>query len=141
MFATLSVEILPEIREYERTSTAVINSYVGPVVARYIGALAGALRDAGIPGRLLVMQSTGGILEAESVIATPGRIVECGPAAGVIGAAAQARLASPRSVITLDMGGTTAKASLIEDGKISRTDEYEVGGGISLSSRLVKGGG
>jgi len=141
VFVTLSVEILPEIREYERTSTAVINSYVGPVVARYIDALARALRGAGIPGRLLVMQSSGGILEAERVTETPARIVECGPAAGVIGAAAQARLASEENVITLDMGGTTAKASLIEAGKISRTDEYEVGGGISLSSRLVKGGG
>ncbi len=141
VFVTLSVEILPEIREYERTSTAVINSYVGPVVAHYIAALARALRDSGIPGRLLVMQSSGGILEAERVIETPARIVECGPAAGVIGAAAQARLAGLHNVITLDMGGTTAKASLIEEGKISRTDEYEVGGGISLSSRLVKGGG
>jgi N-methylhydantoinase A len=141
VFVTLSVEILPEIREYERTSTAVINSYVGPVVARYIGALAAALCGAGIPGRLLVMQSSGGILDAERVIATPARIAEGGPAAGVIGAAAQARLAGQGNVITLDMGGTTAKASLIEDGKVSRTDEYEVGGGISLSSRLVKGGG
>ncbi len=87
------------------------------------------------------MQSSGGILEAERVIETPARIVECGPAAGVIGAACQARLAGQLNVITLDMGGTTAKASLIEAGKISRTDEYEVGGGISLSSRLVKGGG
>jgi N-methylhydantoinase A len=76
VFVTLSVEILPEIREYERTSTAVINSYVGPVVARYIQALARALRDAGVPGRLLVMQSSGGILEAERVIATPARIVD-----------------------------------------------------------------
>jgi N-methylhydantoinase A len=141
VFVTLSSDILPEIREYERTSTAVINSYVGPVVARYIRALADALTSAGINGRLLVMQSSGGILEAERVIETPARIVECGPAAGVIGAARQARLAGLLNVITLDMGGTTAKASLVEDGKISRTDEYEVGGGISLSSRLVKGGG
>jgi N-methylhydantoinase A len=141
VFITLSSDLLPEIREYERTSTAVINCYIGPVVARYINALAVALRKAGIPGRLLVMQSSGGILEGERVIETPARIVECGPAAGVIGAACQARLAGQLNVITLDMGGTTAKASLIESGRISRTDEYEVGGGISLSSRLVKGGG
>jgi N-methylhydantoinase A len=141
VFVTLSSDILPEIREYERTSTAVINSYVGPVVASYINALAQALRAAGITGPLLVMQSSGGILEASRVAETPARIVECGPAAGVIGAARQARLAGISNVITLDMGGTTAKASLVEDGNISRTDEYEVGGGISLSSRLVKGGG
>ena len=140
-FITLSSDILPEIREYERTSTAVINAYVGPVVARYIGALEAALRAAGIPGRLLVMQSSGGILEAAHVAAWPARIVECGPAAGVIGAARQGVRSGYPDLITLDMGGTTAKASLVEAGTLSRTDEYEVGGGISLSSRLVKGGG
>jgi N-methylhydantoinase A len=71
----------------------------------------------------------------------PARIVECGPAAGVIGAARVAAAAGLKDVLTLDMGGTTAKASLIEGGRIAETDEYEVGGGISLSSRLVKGGG
>jgi N-methylhydantoinase A len=87
------------------------------------------------------MQSTGGILDAESVIRMPARIVECGPAAGVIGAAFQAASSGYRDVITFDMGGTTAKAAMIEAGRVMRTDEYEVGGGISLSSRLVKGGG
>jgi N-methylhydantoinase A len=87
------------------------------------------------------MQSTGGILDAETVTRVPARIVECGPAAGVIGAAFQARRTGHLNVITLDMGGTTAKAAMIENGGLVRTDEYEVGGGISLSSRLVKGGG
>ena len=141
VFLTLSCEILPEIREYERTSTAVINSYVGPPVASYIQALDGSLRRSGITGRLLVMQSTGGILDAASVMRMPARIVECGPAAGVIGAAFQAASSGYRDVITFDMGGTTAKAAMIEGGQVMRTDEYEVGGGISLSSRLVKGGG
>ena len=141
VFLTLSCEILPEIREYERTSTAVINSYIGPPVASYIQSLDASLKRYGVSGRLLVMQSTGGILDAESVIRMPARIVECGPAAGVIGAAFQAASSGYRDVITFDMGGTTAKAAMIEAGRVMRTDEYEVGGGISLSSRLVKGGG
>ncbi len=141
VFVTLSVDILPEIREYERTSTAVINSYVGPPVASYVTALVARMRREGMTGRLLVMQSSGGILDAKMVARVPARIVECGPAAGVIGAAHQAALSGIPNVITLDMGGTTAKASMIEGGGIVRTDEYEVGGGISLSSRLVKGGG
>lgn len=141
VFLTLSCEILPEIREYERTSTAVINSYVGPPVSTYIHSLENSLQHNGITGRLLVMQSTGGILDAASVMRMPARIVECGPAAGVIGAAFQAAVSGYRDVITFDMGGTTAKAAMIEGGRVMRTDEYEVGGGISLSSRLVKGGG
>ena len=141
VFLTLSCELLPEIREYERTSTTVINAYVGPAVAGYIRALDERLRQAGVTGRLSVMQSTGGILDAESVMRLPARIVECGPAAGVIGAAYQAARSGYPDVITFDMGGTTAKAAMIEGGQVMRTDEYEVGGGISLSSRLVKGGG
>lgn len=140
-FVTLSVDILPEIREYERTSTSVVNAYVGPPVKAYIGELAKRLEGDGVAGRLLVMQSSGGILDAPTVMDQPARIVECGPAAGVIGAAHVAASAGMKDVLTLDMGGTTAKASLIEAGKIAHTDEYEVGGGISLSSRLVKGGG
>jgi len=138
---TLSSDILPEIREYERTSTAVINAYVGPPVAGYIESLERQLKDRGIEGRLLIMQSSGGVLDAETVKRVPARIVECGPAAGVIGAARQAARSGHADLITLDMGGTTAKTSMIEKGAIARTDEYEVGGGISLSSRLVKGGG
>ena len=138
---TLSSDILPEIREYERTSTAVINAYVGPPMASYIESLERQLQGRGIQGRLLIMQSSGGVLDAETVKRVPARIVECGPAAGVIGAARQAARSGHADVITLDMGGTTAKTSMIEKGTIARTDEYEVGGGISLSSRLVKGGG
>lgn len=141
VFVTLSVDVLPEMREYERTSTTVINAYVGPPVARYIEGFRDGLRHAGLPGELLVMQSSGGFLDAGGVMEFPARIVECGPAAGVIGAAHAAALNGQADVISFDMGGTTAKASLIEGGQITRTDEYEVGGGISLSSRLIKGGG
>ena len=140
-FITTSVEILPEIREYERTSTTVINAYLGPPVKNYLRSLLTRFDDAGMKGRLLVMQSSGGMLDAGTVTEKPAQIVECGPAAGVIGAAHLGRQIGLDDLITLDMGGTTAKASLIENGRLVRTDEYEVGGGISLSSRLVKGGG
>ena len=140
-FITTSVEILPEIREYERTSTTVINAYLGPPVKKYLRSLLARFDDAGMKGRLLVMQSSGGMLDAGTVAEKPAQIVECGPAAGVIGAAHLGRQIGLNDLITLDMGGTTAKASLIENGRLVRTDEYEVGGGISLSSRLVKGGG
>jgi len=140
-FVTLSVEVMPEIREYERTSTTVINAYLGPPVKRYIQSLIDRLGEAGVGGRLLVMQSSGGVMEAHTVMERPAEIVECGPAAGVIGAAALGRSSDYRNIITFDMGGTTAKASMVEEGRLVKTDEYEVGGGISLSSRLVKGGG
>jgi N-methylhydantoinase A len=140
-FVTLSVEILPEIREYERVSTTVINAYLGPPIKRYLESLIKRLDGIGFSGRLLIMQSSGGMIDAQTVIDKPAQIVECGPAAGVIGSQQVGRQIGNNNLITLDMGGTTAKASLIEEGKLFRTDEYEVGGGISLSSRLIKGGG
>jgi N-methylhydantoinase A len=140
-FVSVSHEVLPEIREYERTSTTVANAYIGPRVANYLQSLSDRLVGRGITGRLLMMQSSGGTLDIKSVIAKPATVVESGPAAGVIGAAHLGGRAGYSDIITFDMGGTTAKAALIENGKVMGTDEYEVGGGISLSSRLVKGGG
>jgi N-methylhydantoinase A len=133
--------VLPEIREYERTSTTVVNAYIGPVVADYLRSLQERLLAAGIDARLLMMQSSGGTLDVAKVIAKPATVVESGPAAGVIGAARLGARSGHRDIITFDMGGTTAKASLIEGGEVVGTNEYEVGGGISLNSRMVKGGG
>lgn len=140
-FITLSVDVLPEVREYERTSTTVINAYVGPPVEAYLASLQRQLANEGIAAPLRMMQSSGGLLDIASVIAKPAQVVESGPAAGVIGAARLGALSGYQDIITLDMGGTTAKAAVIEKGRHVSTDEYEVGGGISLSSRLVKGGG
>jgi N-methylhydantoinase A len=140
-FISVSSEVLPEIREYERTSTTVVNAYVGPVVSRYLQSLRERLTSNGIRARLLMMQSSGGTMDVEQALAKPAIVVESGPAAGVIGAARLGARAGHESVITFDMGGTTAKASLIDAGRVVATDEYEVGGGISLSSRLAKGGG
>ncbi|MBY0137705.1 hydantoinase/oxoprolinase family protein [Paracoccus yeei] len=141
LFVSLSVDVLPEIREYERTSTTVINSFVGPPVKTYLDSLRDRLKAAGLPPQFFMMHSAGGIIDSRTVTARPAQIVECGPAAGVIGARAAMLQAGFRDAIAFDMGGTTAKASLIEDGQFLRADDYEVGGGISLSSKLAKGGG
>ncbi|MBS7705621.1 hydantoinase/oxoprolinase family protein [Chelatococcus asaccharovorans] len=134
-------EILPEIREYERTSTAVVNAYIGPVVRNYASALTARLASIGVTCAVDMMHSGGGIMRLESAVRRAASLVESGPAAGVI---ACARLFPGRdepSIISFDMGGTTAKAALVEDGEPARTTEYEVGAGINLSSKLVKGGG
>ena len=140
-FISISSEVLPEIREYERTSTTVINAYIGPPIRDYLISMQARLRADGFNDRIVMMQSSGGTLDAERVIAMPVKVVESGPAAGVVGAAHLGRASGYHDLITFDMGGTTAKASLIEKGELIRTDEYEVGGGISLSSRLAKGAG
>jgi len=141
VYVTRSSEILPEIREYERTSTAVVNAYVGPAITRYIASLAGQLRGAGITAALEVIQSAGGTLTPEIAERKPAHLVESGPAAGVMACAYLGRLTGRPQLISLDMGGTTAKAAIVEDGQPVRTSEYEVGAGINLSSKLVKGGG
>jgi N-methylhydantoinase A len=135
-------EILPEIREYERTSTAVVNAYVGPVIRNYAEALAGRLAEIGIHAPIEMMHSGGGIARLAASVKRAASLVESGPAAGVIACARLARSEGHgANVISFDMGGTTAKAALIENGEAARTDEYEVGAGINLSSKLVKGGG
>ena len=141
VFVTCSVDVLPELREYERTSTTVINGYLGPVVAHYIASLCEKLQRIGIGAPLQVMQSNGGILYADAVLRKPAAIVESGPAAGVIGAARIAPLSGYPNIISLDMGGTTAKASMVEDGAVVKTSDFEVGAGINLSSKLAMGGG
>jgi len=141
VYITCSSEILAEIREYERTSTAVVNAYVGPVVRRYIRSLESSLVAAGFTAPIQIMQSSGGLMSAEAAIRKPAHLVESGPAAGVVACAYLARATGIPNLISLDMGGTTAKAAILEDGRPVKTSEYEVGAGINLSSRLVKGGG
>jgi N-methylhydantoinase A len=138
---SLSSDVLPEIREYERTSTTVINAYLKPVIRRYLQGVRDELDTAGVQAPLLIMQSNGGIMSVAAAQERPVHIIESGPAAGVIAAAFLARRLGVPNVLTFDMGGTTAKASIIENGQLSQTPEYEVGGGISLTSRLIKGGG
>ena len=138
---SVSHEILPEIKEYPRTSTTVINAYVQPVVRAYVTSLAARLRELGIEAPLQLMQSNGGLASAEFAAIAPAHIIESGPAAGVVGGAALAvRLDEPR-VITFDMGGTTAKAGLVENGEVLRSEALEVGAGVMAGSRLLVGAG
>jgi N-methylhydantoinase A len=141
LVACYSVEVLPEIREYERTSTTVINAYVMPIVRRYLATLRAGLDDAGVKTPLLIMQSNGGLMTDAAAAAHPIHIIESGPAAGVVGAQALARRIGLGKLITFDMGGTTAKASIVEDGEVTRAAEYQVGGGIMHGSRLLTGAG
>ena len=138
---SVSCEVLPEIKEYERTSTTVINAYVMPIVATYLHALRRGLDSAGIPARLLLMQSNGGLTTDTAAAERPMNIIESGPAGGVVGAQALARAKSLEKIITFDMGGTTAKASMVEDGEVARAQEYAVGAGIMIGSRLLTGAG
>ncbi|MDP7345331.1 MAG: hydantoinase/oxoprolinase family protein, partial [Alphaproteobacteria bacterium] len=121
--------------------TTVLNSYVGPILKRYLENLTDKLAALGFGGVLLIMQSNGGAMSAGAAVDRPAYIVESGPAAGVIACARVAREVGYANVISLDMGGTTAKAAIVEGGQPAKTTEFEVGAGINLSSKLVKGGG
>jgi N-methylhydantoinase A len=136
-----SAEVLPVINEYERTSSTVINAYVRPIVERYLGRLGGEVERSGITAPLLLMQSNGGLTTAKAAALTPMHIIESGPAAGVVGVQALTRRIGIAKAISFDMGGTTAKASLIENGELTRATEYQVGAGIVLGSRLLSGAG
>lgn len=138
---TLSSEVLPEIKEYERTSTTVINAYVMPVVRSYLSDLRTRLQTLEIDAPLRIMQSGGGVTDAATAVERPVQILESGPAAGVVAAASLGRRIGCLDLIAFDMGGTTAKAALIENGQISRISDYEVGGGLSVAGRLLSGGG
>jgi N-methylhydantoinase A len=138
---TASVDISPELQEFERTSTAVVNSYIGPVVRGYMDELRQQLSDSGLRAPCLVMQSSGGLMDAPAVSELPVQIIESGPAAGVTAAAKLARAMGLDNVVAFDMGGTTAKASLIENGEPFLAAEYEVGGSMNLMRGLGRGAG
>lgn len=138
---SLSSEVLRVRKEYERTATTVVNAYVRPIMDRYIGALRSGLNSQRIGAPLLIMQSAGGLTTAADATVRPVYVMESGPAAGVLGASEIAKRLGIRNVITLDVGGTTAKASLIEDGRVAYSPEYEVGASLSAGNRLVGGGG
>src|SRR5947199_212077 len=128
----LSSDVLPEIKEFERTSTTAVCAYAGPILASYLERLNQVTRSRALPP-LFLMGSNGGILEAAEAIAMPAIAVESGPAAGVVAAALVARQTGRLDLLSFDMGGTTAKASLIRGGQYETTAQYEVGGGSSMS--------
>ena len=138
---SLSCEVLPERKEYERTATTVVNAYVRPVMEGYLQALGDGLRAVGSNSPLLIMQSAGGLTPEADAALRPVFALESGPAAGVLAAGASAEAQGIENVITLDMGGTTAKASIIEGGRIGYSPEYEVGSSLSAGSTLMGGSG
>jgi N-methylhydantoinase A len=124
---TASHELTGEWREYERSSTAVLDAYVKPAASRYLGGLAGRLEDAGIRADArFCMRSNGGVSRFDVAARTPINLVESGPVGGVIGAAAIGELIGEENLITLDIGGTTAKASLVERGTLRLTGDYHI---------------
>jgi N-methylhydantoinase A len=138
---SLSCDVLRERGEYERTATVVVNAYVRPVMDHYLRALRDGLARQSVQAPLLIMQSAGGLTPADDAAMRPVFILESGPAAGVLAAQRTAVRAGLENVITLDVGGTTAKASLIENGAIRHSSTYEVGSTLSAGNRLVGGGG
>ncbi|WP_328997748.1 hydantoinase/oxoprolinase family protein [Kribbella sp. NBC_00709] len=141
VFVTASVDVSPQLQEFERTSTATVNAYVGPAVHGYLTRLEAGLRAVEVSAPLLVMQSSGGLLDAASVAQRPVQIIESGPAAGVTAVQKLAQLIGLSSVVAFDMGGTTAKASLIEHGEPFVSADYEVGGGMNVARGLSSGAG
>jgi len=136
---SLSHRLVREYREYERTSTTVIDAYVKPIVRRYLERLRGQLAEADFSGRFLITRSGGGAMTVETAIAQPAHMVLSGPAAGVIGAAAIARIVDEPDLITIDMGGTSLDASLVVGGHPTTvSEEHFEGQAIALPSLNIK---
>ena len=137
VYVTLSSEVCPEVREYERLTTATCNAYVQPLMARYLQALDGELKTAGIAGPMLLMTSGGGVCALETAMRFPIRLVESGPSGGAIMAATVAAERGEGKVVSYDMGGTTAKICLIDDATPQTARTFE----IARAARFMKGSG
>jgi len=135
VYVAISSEVWPEFREYDRASTTVMSAYVGPVMSRYVEQLEREVKELGIPGFFQIMQSNGGVMSAAAASRRPIYSVESGPAAGVIAAAYLGGLFGEKNIISFDMGGTTAKAGLIRNGKPSISHDFHVGGKASFGGR------
>ena len=134
---TISCEVAPEIREYERASTTIANAYVLPLMGRYLAALEQGLREAGLECPLLLMMSSGGVTTVETARRFPVRLVESGPAGGAILAQAVAAENGLDQVLAFDMGGTTAKLTLIDALEFQRSRSFEV----ARAYRFIQGSG
>jgi N-methylhydantoinase A len=126
LVVSLSSDVVPEIREFERTSTTIANVYARPIVADYLDRLSRSLRNLGITAPFYVMISSGGLSTLETASRFPVRLVESGPAAGALAAAYHGKESGRSSLLSFDMGGTTAKACLIDDNRPSISPEFEV---------------
>ncbi|MEE9198501.1 MAG: hydantoinase/oxoprolinase family protein [Dehalococcoidia bacterium] len=126
LYCTLSSDLVSELGEYERTSTAALNSYIQPLVARYLRHLETELKERGLQVTLHVMQSNGGVMTADEAARRPIHMLESGPAGGTVAAAYLGGLIGEKNLITFDMGGSTAKASIVEGGQPLTTVEFEL---------------
>lgn len=131
LFVSLSHELMREYREYERTSTTVINAYVGPRMRAYLEALEVVLAERSFEGRVLIMQSNGGVMTPDTARSQPARTMESGPVGGAIAAARLASRLGIEQAVAFDMGGTTAKAALVRHGFPEMSDSYFVGDTMS----------
>ena len=123
-YVSVSSEVLPEIMEYERTSTTTLNAYVGPVMSEYFAELRRALSDYGYHDEILISSSAGGMLTPELASQTPARTMVSGPAAGVYAARELAAMSGYHSILTMDMGGTSLDIGMVESGNIQRSNEW-----------------
>src|SRR5262247_462521 len=141
-----SSDVVPEIREFERTSTTAANVYVMPLMARYLEDLERKIHELGVPGRFYIMLSSGGIATPETARRAPIRLVESGPAAGALAAARLARQAGEARMLSFDMGGTTAKACVIDRGEplvarefeVARADRFKKGSGLPIRVPVIE---
>jgi N-methylhydantoinase A len=133
-----SSQILPEIREFERTSTTVLNAYLQPVVGSYLGKLDAALQGEGFTGRFHIVQSNGGVMSTASARRLPVRTALSGPAAGVIAAAAIARAAGFPDVITGDLGGTSFDVSLVVGGETALAAQTTIDFGLVIRTPMIE---
>jgi N-methylhydantoinase A len=138
---TASVDVLPSMGEYERCSTTVVNAYVIPALRGYLTRLGQGLREIGIDAPLLIGNSNGGLSTAEVAQTKPVFFITSGRASGAVGAARLGTSIGTPDLIAFDMGGTTASATMVRGGDVSRTHEYEFRDGISTPSRFIKAGG
>jgi N-methylhydantoinase A len=127
-YISLSHEILREYREFERMSTTVVNAYIGPKIGGYVKQLSASLGKIGFRGALSIMRSNGGVMTPQVATKRPAAMMESGPVGGIIASAEVGRALGYSNVISFDMGGTTAKASLVRDGEPTMAPGYYVGG-------------
>lgn len=142
---SLSSTVCPEVREYDRASTTVVNAYTRPMMVGHVNHLERELSQRGVQGQLLWMTSSGGVVPSSTASRTPVRLIESGPAAGAVAAADYARKAGEASVLSFDMGGTTAKLCLIPNGQpmvandleVARHERFRKGSGFPLKIQSI----
>ncbi|WP_210483531.1 hydantoinase/oxoprolinase family protein [Microvirga antarctica] len=145
LYVTYSADVLPFMREYERWNTAAVNAYVRPLVDRYLGRLEGSLADLGFNGAFFIMTSSGGTVTSDIARRYPVRMLESGPAAGVLMAADVGRRVGVSDLLSFDMGGTTAKGSIVRGGlprkkyeiEVARVHEYQTGSGLPVKIPVI----